>query len=378
MTKPTPSQPAPPDPTKVANAQSAADLRTATGNAWMGNANEVNPYGSVTYTQSGSQVIPGDGSKNSVDQTVPQFTRTVSLSPAEQAKLDLQNKTQIELNQVGYDQTKKIGGLLSTPMDRGDITPDWVTNLGNTDYEGARKSVEDAMYARLNPQLDRDRDALESKLVNQGFARGSQGFNDEMDSLNRQSNDARNQVTLASGQEQSRLAGLAQQAGSFQNNARQAALQESLALRNQPINEITSLLNGGQVNMPQFQNFQYQPMPSTPVGQYAYQSAGLAQQNYAQQMQQQNAAMAAVGQGAGAATMAMMRFSDRRLKKNVRDLGVKLRNGAKLYAYEYKGEDRPRVGVMAQDILALMPEAVAVLGGFLAVDYGKLLGGEAV
>lgn len=339
----------------------------------MGNANEVNPYGSVTYTQSGSQVIPGDGSKNSVDQTVPQFTRTVTLSPAEQAKLDLQNKTQLELNQVGYDQTKKIGGLLSTPMDRGDITPDWVTSLGDGNYEGARKSVEDAMYARLNPQLDRDRDALENKLVNQGFARGSEAFNNEMDASNRQANDARNQVVLSSGQEQSRLAGLARDAGSFQNNARQAALQESLALRNQPINEITSLLNGGQVNMPQFQNFQYSPMPSTPVGQYAYQSAGMDQNNYNQRMAQQNAAMGGAASLGGTALYSLMAFSDRRLKKNIADLCITLRNGLKLYAYQYNGEDKPRVGVIAQEAAKVMPDAVSLVRGWLAVDYGKLL-----
>jgi hypothetical protein len=369
--KSSPQQPTPPDPAKVAAAQSAADLRTSIGNAWMGNANEVNPYGSVTYSQTGSRVIPGDGTKNSKDQTVPTFMRTVSLSPEEQAKFDLQQKTQLGLNQIGLDQTNRIGGLLSSPVDRGDITPDWVTSLGDTNYEGARKSVEDAMYARINPQLDRDRNALESKLVNQGFSRGSEAFNTEMDAANRQATDARNQVVLSSGQEQSRLAGLARDAGAFQNNARQAGLQESLALRNQPINEITSLLSGGQVNVPQFQNFQYAPMPSTPVGQYAYQSAGLANQNYAQQMAQKNAEMAAIGQGAGA--LSLMMFSDRRLKKNIRGLGIKLRNGVSLYAYQYKGEDKPRVGVIAQEVAKVVPKAVHTVRGWLAVDYGKLL-----
>jgi hypothetical protein len=58
-----------------------------------------------------------------------------------------------------------------------------------------------------------------------------------------------------------------------------------------------------------------------------------------------------------------------------------LPNGLPFYQFEYKPEfkDHPLaghgkfVGVMAQEVQAVMPEAVINLdNGYLAVDYGKL------
>jgi hypothetical protein len=92
-------------------------------------------------------------------------------------------------------------------------------NVGPTDFSQDRQRVEDALYSRLNPQLQRDRDSLESHLVNQGFQRGTEGFNQAMDEYNRQANDARMQTVLAGGQEQSRLAGLDFQKFGLENQA---------------------------------------------------------------------------------------------------------------------------------------------------------------
>jgi hypothetical protein len=63
-------------------------------------------------------------------------------------------------------------------------------------------------------------------------------------------------------------------------------------------------------------------------------------------------------------------YSDRRLKRNVTFLGM-LRD-LPIYAYEYVWGGPRRIGVMAQDMLTIRPEAVLTVGGFLAVDYGKL------
>jgi len=70
-----------------------------------------------------------------------------------------------------------------------------------------------------------------------------------------------------------------------QDNARARALQEQLALRNQPINEITALLSGSQVATPQFGIAQSAMIPTTDY-------AGIRQQGFQNQManyQQQNA-----------------------------------------------------------------------------------------
>ena len=46
------------------------------------------------------------------------------------------------------------------------------------------------------------------------------------------------------------------QSGQFGNTAQQQSLQQQLALRNQPLNEITGLMGGSQIQMPQFQGYQ--------------------------------------------------------------------------------------------------------------------------
>ena len=42
-----------------------------------------------------------------------------------------------------------------------------------------------------------------------------------------------------------------------------------------------------------------------------------------------------------------------------------------MYAYRYKHGGPTMLGVMAQEVLETKPEAVADLGGWLAVDYDK-------
>jgi hypothetical protein len=66
-------------------------------------------------------------------------------------------------------------------------------------------------------------------------------------------------------------------AGSL-NALRQGQLQERLALRNQPINEITALMGGSQVAQPQFQPFSRQGISPANIG-------GYIENNYGQQAQ---------------------------------------------------------------------------------------------
>ena len=65
------------------------------------------------------------------------------------------------------------------------------------------------------------------------------------------------------------------------NAARQQYLDEQFALRNQPINEITALLSGSQVQRPNFVNTGSTTIPTTDV-------AGLINKNFDQQMAVQN------------------------------------------------------------------------------------------
>jgi hypothetical protein len=64
--------------------------------------------------------------------------------------------------------------------------------------------------------------------------------------------------------------------------------------------------------------------------------------------------------------------SDIRLKRDITQVG-ELDSGVGLYRYRYLWSDTTYVGVMAQEVAEVMPEAVQRgADGYLRVDYGRL------
>jgi hypothetical protein len=63
-------------------------------------------------------------------------------------------------------------------------------------------------------------------------------------------------------------------------------------------------------------------------------------------------------------------FSDENVKENIEKVGM-LDDGQNVYTYNYKGDNTPQLGLIAQEVLEHEPEAVHKIGGVLAVDYGK-------
>ncbi|WP_062235877.1 tail fiber domain-containing protein [Aureimonas sp. N4] len=191
--------------------------------------------------------------------------------------------------------------------------------------------------------------ALNNSARGQAFdqAIGSQGFNN-----NTAQQGFQNQLTGAN----------------FQNDQRSAALQEALALRNQDFNEASALLQGAPVmGTPSFMNtptYSMQPVDA----------AGIYQQDYANRVQQSQARQAngnAAMSGLFGLGKAAMMFSDRRLKTDVQRVGTGWR-GLPLYLFRYLAGGTHHVGVMAQDVFAVAPEAVHAIGRYLAVDYRAL------
>lgn len=292
-----------------------------------------------------------------------------------------------------------------------------ITTTYGTDFSQDRQRVEDALMSRINPRLEQDRAALDARLANQGIVPGSEAYNREIDRFNQGATDARMQAILAGGQEQSRLAdleaqragfqnaaqaqafgqgltgasfanqaaqqmfgnmmdaqafnnqtaqqGFANQMGQYdaQNAARATALNEMFALRNQPINEIVALLNGSQVQSPQFNINQPASMPYVD-------NAALINQNYQQRynnyLNQYNNASSLAGGLMGAVAA----FSDIRLKRDVRKVGEV--EGLNIYDFRYEWSDDPQRGFMAQEVAAIRPDAVIQVGPWLALDYNKL------
>lgn len=64
-------------------------------------------------------------------------------------------------------------------------------------------------------------------------------------------------------------------------------------------------------------------------------------------------------------------ISDKRLKEAINEVGEYA--GLPVYEYNYLGEERTRLGFMAQDVEKVIPAAVMDFGRFKAVDYGKVI-----
>ena len=169
------------------------------------------------------------------------------------------------------------------------------------------------------------------------------------------------------------------QGGQFGNTAQQQSLQQQLALRNQPLNEIAGLMGGSQIQMPQFQGYQGANVAPAPVFAGAQAQGAANMQNYGIQQSGANAQTAglygllgaAAGTPAGQAGMTAL-FSDRRLKSNIERIGTHPL-GIGIYEYDIFGE-RQR-GVMADEVETIMPEAIIEHpSGFKMVDYGRIYG----
>lgn len=352
-----PKAPPAPDPYVVAGAQTGSNVQTAIANAYLGNANENSPLGTTRYTVDKMQKVkdPVSGRVYSV----PTFTRTTKLSPDQQRLLDQQNAIGSELNTMALSQSKRLASHLSRPFDLNSVK-----TQAPGDFEPYRQKVEDAMMVRLNDQFSRDEGDLESKLVNQGLTRGSEAFTREMDQMGRNRTDARIQAYLASGQE-------ARAAGTYQGTNREREVQEMKLMRDQPINEITALMSGGQVSMPQFTPYRPSEVAQTPVGQYVYQSAAIDQANADRAAQERASMFGALGSiGAG-----LFRWSDARVKNSVRFVYTDAA-GIAWYTFLYNGYEHlgPQLGVMAQELIDVSPEAVHVdpETGFYFVDYSRV------
>lgn len=257
-----PSSPTPPNPATVSNAATKSNIDTASATAALQAVNQASPYGNVNFEPTGSFNVGGN--------QVPQWTQTISLSPEQQA---LYNKsTGLEsraLDTAGYGLNNAQGSLsqpfsfsnlpqLQTAVDKGNMP----ALPGVNDFGAERQRVEDAYLGRFNTDIGRQQANTESQLNAQGLQRGTEAWNQAQDALNRERVDARNAAIQAGGAEQSRLYGLQSSARgqlygeqaadtALTNQARQQGIYEQQLLRNQPINELATLLGlGSNVQMP--------------------------------------------------------------------------------------------------------------------------------
>lgn len=330
----TPAPPQPTDPNKTAAAQAGMNRDTAIAQMLTNQTDQYSPQGSLTYKQVGENSYVDSKGKT---VTIPKFSATTTLSPEEQKLYDLGTQTKANIGQIGVDQSRRIGDLLASPV-----------NLNN---EAVEQRLYDLGSKRLDPRFAQEEDALRTRLSNQGIAQNSEAWNRAMTQFGQTKNDAYNQLMLT---------------------GRGQSIQEILQQRNQPINEISALLSGSQVSMPQ----QIQT-PQAPVAGVDYVGLvnnydNMRMQAYNQQQAQRGAALGGIF---GMLGSGISMFSDKNVKDVHRKVG-KLNDGTPLYEWNYKGDTQTHIGPMAQDVKKTNPEAVGKMGGILTVDYGKLMEGQ--
>lgn len=318
------SSPDPPDYEAAAREQGEQNVQAAIASNYLNQVSQVGPQGSMTYSydQAGGYRLP-DGT------VIPKVTATTTLSPEQQALYNQQNQISQKLNQTALEGIGYVAETAGTPIDTSSL-PQFAQGLARTQFDGTidptqqdiqgsydfsnvsqmpnyedfhstRDKVTDAYMQRLQPYLDKERAAMDTKLATQGITHGSEAYNWDNDVFNRGANDQRIAALLAGDKAsqdlfnnamqlrgqgvseaiaQGNFGNQAQQqefgqnlqalqsanqaaeanfgqglaASQFQNQARAQALQEQDYLRNQPLNMLNALRTGNQVQMPQFGN----------------------------------------------------------------------------------------------------------------------------
>lgn len=320
------STPKAPDPQQTANAQAGMNRDTATTQQMLNMTNQVGPDGSLTYAQTGSNSFVGADGKT---VTLPQFTATTTLSPEQAAIKAQSDKASLNLGTLAAEQSGKLQQYLNDPF-----------KFENSDAE---QWAYDLASPRILAQQGQNEAQLRTTLAGKGIREGSAAWNAEMARMTNSNSDQLNQLALT---------------------GRQQAYTEALQNRNQPINEITALMSGSQVSMPN----QVQT-PQTGVAGVDY--TGLVNQKYQSELQASQAKMGGLF-GLLSAPFAMFGSSDRRLKRAIKRIGT-LINGLPWYRFNYiwdAPEAAPREGLMSDDVRAKIPAAVVVDDdGFDMVNY---------
>ncbi len=531
------SPPDPPDYAAAARETAAGDLEAARLTTVANRPNIYTPEGSTIWQQG----VGGDPDR---------WTATQTLTPEGQAAFESYQRLQTALGGLGEQAAASVGNLFGTTYTTPGVMPGYQGPTGSMPgyqgpqgpmpsyygpqgsmpvYQGAqgampvwggpqgnvpmyqapgsatplyqgiggemptygehRDEVRSAMMERVNTDIERDRETLSSQLIASGHQKGSEGYNREMEQLNRKQTDARQQAEIAAEQMAGQAYSSALQGRSMQNReamdvfntamqssgmdmqkaqaqfindmqsrgmtaqeatqafntamqGRQMANQEgammfdslmqtrgmsaqeaqqlfqnqmqargmasdeaqnlfnslmqtrqlqsqeamadwttgmdayrqaitnALLERQTPLNEISAFRTGSQVNIPQFQSYGQQQYTG---GADLLGAAGMQGQAdlaaYNAQQAPWNALIGAAGTigGGYAGTL-----SDVRLKRDITHIS-NLPSGIPVYSFKYIWSDDVEVGVMAQEVLPVIPEAVIRMpNGYYAVDYRKI------
>lgn len=311
-------QPEQPDYMGIAALQGAENRKSALQSAALSNPNVHNPFGSQQVTWQGDQA------------TIKQ-----NLDPTQQGLLDRQNAASTGLSGMMPGMVSSVESAYGNPNDARSI--DQLTRQ-------AQASID----ARLNPGLEQQSKALDQQLANQGIAPGSEAWNNAKRAHGNQENDARQQAVLAA------------------LNYSPALLQQQQTLRSAPLQELSQVRGLSAPTIPTFQGYTGANVAAAPYMQGGMQQGQAMTNAFNLQQANQNSMQQGLF-GLGAAAL----MSDVRLKENVNRVGT-TDGGLPVYTFRYKGQPQTHMGVMAQDVEKVNPDAVREIGGYKAVDYAMV------
>ena len=333
------SQPAPPDPYKVSDAEAKANKETAAYNLSMNTIDQSNPFGSVSYQNTGVDPVTG----------APKYSQTTTLSPELQNLFDQQIGAQSGISSA-------ISGTL------GNLPTDPFNPNINTD--DVRQRSYDSQMALLAPGFEKGMTDLQGNLSDRGIPVGSQIWNNQMGEYNR----AKDSSLLAA----------ARQADLDASGEAQRQYGNALQQYMLPYQQLGSLMgNSQQVGNPQFSAYPTASAAAPNTSQNiwnAYNSQVQQAQNNQSNMMGGLLGLGKLGLGAyeSGALGALAALSDRRLKTDIARIGA-LPSGLPVYSFRYLWSDAPHIGVMAQETLSYFPDAVIMLdSGYMAVDYARI------
>jgi len=274
------SSPSPPDPYATAAAQNAQNQSASQYNSVSNNANEINPYGTVSYRAIEQVPVYTNGQ---ISGYAPRYQRTTTLSPDQQKLHGLETQSKYNMGTAAVEQSAKLRDHLNQSLDpskwqqwqTGLKTQDMRQDQGPTDRASIEKAMMDSYYRNTKAANEN----AEASLAARGLSVGGEGYGTYQQQKGDNEAEAARQAYLGSGDEARRAQAayndvatgrynMDKSLAEYYNAMRQGQATEDIALRNQPINEITALMQGGQATVPQFQPFQGSPINPSNIGQY--------------------------------------------------------------------------------------------------------------
>lgn len=420
------------DPRLAIQEQGTQNLDAAIATALLNQVNQIGPGGSTIFSQTGDVTNIGGRDIPQFQQTTtltPTAQEQFDLS--QQLGLDITGLAGQNVGAVAQAQATpfslqglpgQVSGVQPGSLDfagTGQVGLDLANLPGvRQDFAQQGQELEQATFARtrglLDPIFAEQNLAADVRLTERGLPVGSKAESGLLSPLLRSQNLALQQAAsgaVAAGrQEQGRLFGQQQQqrgqafgealsGGQFgqaeagrlfgqgiagqqtafgqsltnanlQNQARQQGLQERAFQRSLPINEIAALLGTAPgVQVPSFIQTPGVGVQAPDVIGATLGAGGLNLQSAQAQQQAASSGLGGLFGLAGSLGSAAI-LSDRRKKRDIKQIGTW--KDFDLFSFRYVGEFIRKIGVMAQDVEKLIPEAVIEFNGMKHVNYGAI------